>query len=156
MENSFAQPNPLLDNNGILWSCGRLQFAPDNIEVEKFLIILHANDEIARLYLEHAHSICVHRGTEPLKAFVQQRYHISGIRKTILSIKLRCFLCTRFAAQNIQPVMAPLPVCRFPRDSTQYPFANSGVDFFGPFYIEDAKVQIENHYGLIFTRLVTR
>ena len=39
---------------------------------------------------------------------------------------------------------------------SQYPFANSGVDFFEPFYIEDAKGQIEKHYGLIFSCLVTR
>ena len=148
--------NPMLDSNGILRSCGRLQFAPDNLEFEKFPIILHAKDKIARLYIEHAHNICVHQGTEPVKAFVQQRYHIIGLRKTLLSIKYSCFLCRRFAAQNIQPVMAPLPACRFPTDSTQYPFANSGVDFFGPFYIEDAKGQIEKHYGLIFTCLVTR
>ena len=32
----------------------------------------------------------------------------------------------------------------------------SRVDFFGPLYIEDAKGQIEKHYGLIFTCLVTR
>ena len=53
--------NPMLDNNGILRSCGRLQFAPDNLEVEKFRIILHAKDKIARLYVEHAHKICVHQ-----------------------------------------------------------------------------------------------
>ena len=148
--------NPMLDNNGTLWSCGRLQFAPDNFEVEKFPIILHAKDRVVRLYIEHAHNICVHQGTEPVKVFVQQRYHIIGLRKTLLSIKYRCFLCRRFSAQNIQPVMAPIPACRFPTDSTQYLFANSGVDFFGPFYIEDAKGQIERQYGLIFTCLVTR
>ena len=145
--------NPMLDNNKMCWSCGRLQFAPDNLKVGKFPILLHAKDKIARLYIEHAHNICVHQGTEPVKAFVQQRYHITGLRKTLLIIKYRCFLCRRFAAQNIQPVMASLPACRFPKDSTQYPFANSGVDFF---YIEDAKGQIEKHYGLIFTCLVTR
>ena len=148
--------NPMLDNNGILRSCERLQFAPDNLDVEKFPIILHAKDMIARLYIEHAHNICVHQGTEPVKSFVQQRYPIIGLRKTILSIKYRCFLCRRFAVQNFQHAMAPLPNCRFPTDSNQYPFANSGVDFFGPFYIEDAKGQIEKHYGLIFTCLVTR
>ena len=131
--------NPMLDNNGILRSSGRLQFAPDILEVEKFLIILHAKDKIARLYIEHAHNICVHQGTEPVKVFLQQRYHIIGLRKTPLSIKYRCFLCRRFAAQNIQRVMAPLPACRFSTDSTQCPFANNGVNFFGPFYIEDAK-----------------
>ena len=148
--------NPMLDSNGIFRSCRILQFAPDNLEVEKFPIILHAKDKIARLYIEHAHNICVHQETEPVKAFVQQRYHINGLRKTFLSIKYRCFLCRRFAAQNIQTVMVPLPACRFPTNSTQYPFANSGVDFFGPFYIEDAKGQIEKDYGLIFTCLVTR
>ena len=51
----------------------------------------------------------------------------------------------------------PRPACRFPTDSTQYPFVNSGVNnFFGPFYIENARGQIEKHYGLIFTCLVTR
>ena len=91
-----------------------------------------------------------------MKVFIQQRYHISGLRKTLLSIKYRCFLCRRFAAQSIQPVMAPLPACRLPTYSTLYPFENSGVDFFGTFYIENAKGQIEKHYGLIFICLVTR
>ena len=63
--------NPMLDNNEMLRSCGRLQFAPDNLEVEKFTIILHAKNKIARLYIELAHNICVHQGTEPVEAFVQ-------------------------------------------------------------------------------------
>ena len=52
--------------------------------------------------------------------------------------------------------MAPLPSFRFPTAETQFTFANSGVDFFRPFYIEDSKGIIEKHYGLIFTCLVTR
>ena len=55
--------NQMLDNNGILRSCGRWQFAPENLEVEKCPIVLHAKDKIARLYIEHAHNICVHQGT---------------------------------------------------------------------------------------------
>ena len=86
-ESEIRLLNPMLDNHGMLRSCGRLQVAPDNLEVEKFPIILHAKDKIARLYIEHAHNICIHQGTEPVKAFVQQRYHIIGLRKTLLSIK---------------------------------------------------------------------
>ena len=52
--------------------------------------------------------------------------------------------------------MAPLPSFRFPTAETQFPFANSGVDFFGPFYIEDSKCIMEKHYGQIFTCIVTR
>ena len=81
------------DKNGIIRSCGRLQFAPDNIEVEKFPIILREKDKIARLYTENAHNIGYHQGTEAVKAFGQQRYHIIGLRKTLLSIKYRSFLC---------------------------------------------------------------
>ena len=148
--------NPMLGNNGILCSCRRLHFVSDDFVVENFPILLHAKDKIARLYIEHAHNFWVHQGTEPVKAFVQQRYRMIGLGKTFLSIKYRCFFCRQFATQNIPPVMAPLPACRFPTDSTQYRFANSGVNFFEPFYIEDAKRQIEKHYGLIFTCLVTR
>ena len=83
--------NPMLDNNGILLPCGRLQFAPDDLKVEKFPIILHAKDKMARLYIEHAHNSCVHQGTQPVKAFVLQRYQIIELKKTVLSLMYRCF-----------------------------------------------------------------
>ena len=52
--------------------------------------------------------------------------------------------------------MAPLPDCRFPTENKQFTFANCGLDFFGPFYIEEEKDKLQKHYGLIFTCLVTR
>ena len=146
--------NPILDIYGIISSCERIKFAPDNLEVEKFPIILDAKDKIARVYIEHADNICVHQGTERVKAFVQQRYHIIVLIKTFLGTKFRCFLCRRFAAQKIQPVMTPLPACRFLTDSAKYPLVKK-VDFFGLFYIEDAKGQNEKHNGLILTCLFT-
>ena len=148
--------NPIIDQNGLLRSSGRLLFAPTELEIEKCPIILDAKEKIARLYLEHAHRICAYQATKPVKAFVQQRYYVIGLRKTLLSIKYRCFLCRRFDTQNIQPIMAPLPSFRFPTEETKFPFANTGLDFFGPFYIEDKQGKTEKHYGLIFTCLVTQ
>ena len=52
--------------------------------------------------------------------------------------------------------MAPLRAFSFPSAATQFPVSNSGVDFFGPFYIEDTKRNLEKHYGMIFTCLITR
>ena len=52
--------------------------------------------------------------------------------------------------------MEPLSVCRFPDTFSQFPFANKGIDFFGPFYIEDTKDKLTKYYGLIFTCMVTR
>ena len=148
--------NPIIDQNGLLRSSGCLLFAPTELEIENGPIIFDAKEKIARLYLEHAHIICAHQATEPVKAFVQQRYYVIALRKTLLSIKYRCFLCRCFDTQNIQPIMAPLPAFRFPTEETKFPFANTGLDFFGPFYIEDKQGNIEKHYGLIFTCLVTR
>ena len=79
-----------------------------------------------------------------------------GLRKALASVRFRCFLCRRFDTKNIQRIMAPLRSFRFPTAKTQFPFANSVVDFFGPFYIEDCKGIIEKRYGLIFTCMVTR
>ena len=100
---------------------------------------------IARLYLEYAHRICARQSTEPVKAFVQQRYYVIGLRKTLPSIKCRCFLCRRFDTQNMQPIMAPLPAFRFPTKEAKFPFANTGLDFFGLFYIEEKQSKIEKH-----------
>ena len=93
--------NLILTPNGILRSFGRLQFDPDALEIEKCPIILHAKDPITRLYQEHAHRICIHQGTEPVKAFVQQRYHVFGLRKCLLSKIFRCFSCRSFNTENI-------------------------------------------------------
>ena len=117
---------------------------------------MDAKEKIARLYLEHAHRICAHQATEPVKAFVQQRYYVIGLRKTLLSIKYRCFLCRRFDTQNIQAIIAPLLAFHFPTEETKFPFANTGLDVFGSFYFEDKQGKIEKHEGLIFTCLFTR
>ena len=47
-------------------------------------------------------------------------------------------------------------MCRFPDTFLQSPFANTGIDFFWPFYIEDTKDKLTKYYGHIFTCMVTR
>ena len=49
--------------------------------------------------------------------------------------------------------MAPLTSFRFPTAETLFPFADSGVDFSGPLYIEDSKGIIEKDYCMV-TRAV--
>ena len=156
VKSNFRDLIPIIDQNGFLRSSGRLLFAPTELEIEKSPIILDAKEKIARLYLKHAHRICAHQATELVKAFVRQFYYVIGLRKTLLSKKYRCFLCRRFDTLKIQPKMAPLPAFHFPTEETEFPFANIGLDFFGPFYIEDKQGKIEKQYGLIFTCLVTR
>ena len=52
--------------------------------------------------------------------------------------------------------MADLPEFRFPDANKQYPFVKTGMDMFGPFYIEDKREGTQMHYVCRFTCLVTR
>ena len=45
---------------------------------------------------------------KPSKILFKKRYIVIGLRKTLLSIRFRCFLCHRFDAQNIQPLVSRL------------------------------------------------
>ena len=82
-----------------------------------------------------------------------------GLRKhskAFASIRVHSFLCRRFDTKNIQAILAPLPTFRFQTAETEFHFANSGLDFFGTFYIAKTKVVAEKHYDLMFTCMVTR
>ena len=52
--------------------------------------------------------------------------------------------------------MADLPEFKFPDVYKEYPFVNTGIDMFGPFYIEDKREGTQMHYVCLFTCLVTR
>ena len=146
--------NPFIDERQIIRSSGRLQYAPVPAAT-RMPVVLDAQNAITRLLMVHFHGICHHAGPEYVKSFLQQRYFIFGVRAALRTISYRCFQCRRFRAENVEPMMAPLPRCRFPSPDTPYPFANSGVDAFGPFFIVNGK-RTEKHYSLIFTCLVTR
>ena len=154
MKNKLIKFNPYLDHKHMLRSRSRLEFAPTMELESRHPLILLATHPTVKLYLQHAHQICMHQGQEFVKSFVQQRYHIIGIRQALRSIAHHCFLCRRYKADNLQPIMAPLPLKRYPDENHLFPFTNAGVDFFGPFYIEN-KTDIEKHYGIIFTCFAT-
>ena len=96
----------------------------------------------------------VQRTNKSLHSTILPRDRLS---ESVSNIRFYCLLCQQFDAKNIQPIKAPLPSFRFPTAKTQFvPFANSSVNFSGPFYIEDSESVMEKHDGLIFTCMVTR
>ena len=131
--------NPIITENGVLRSQGRHQFAPTLIQIAKCPIIPQSKDIIVRLYIEHAHRVCVRQVTENFNAFIKQRFFVIDLRKSLLSNRFKCFLCRVIAAQNFQPIMATLPQYRYSNDSSHFPFVSCGIDFFGPFYSEEEK-----------------
>ena len=95
-------------------------------------------------------------GTEFVRAHLQQTFLIIGLRRFLRRLSRTCFICRRWRAQNITPMMPDLPHFRFADAEKQYPFINVGLDYFGPFYIEDNTRKLEKQYIYIFTCLVTR
>ena len=69
----------------------------DELEIGKCPFVLNAKNTITRLYLVHVHRVCIYQGTEPVKAFFQQRYHF-GLRKCLLSINFCCFFTEKLMA----------------------------------------------------------
>ncbi|XP_075264654.1 uncharacterized protein LOC142356738, partial [Convolutriloba macropyga] len=146
---------PFLHDIGLLRVRGRLNKAPLTYSA-KHPLVLHSRSRNARLLVEKVHHDCGRQGVEHVKAHLQQTFLMIGLRKAQGSLGKYCFICRRWRANNVRPKMADLPEFRFPDVIKQYPFVNTGMDMFGPFYIEDKRVGTQMHYVCLFTCLVTR
>ena len=84
---------------------------------------------------------------------MQQQFAIVKLRTALRSIVQRCVTCRKRRAETICPMMADLPrerlACKEP------PFTNTGVDYFGPFYVA-VRRSTEKRWGFLFTCLTTR
>ena len=146
---------PFLDDDGLLRVGGRLNKAPLTYSA-KHPLVLHSRSKISRLLIEKARHDFGHQGVEHVKACLQQTFLMIGLRKVLRSLEKYCFFCRQWRADTVIPKMADLPEFSFPDVNKQYPFVNTGMDIFGPFYIEDKRVGTQMHYVCLFTSLVTR
>ena len=89
----------------------------------------HAIEIFLREQHEHYH----HEGIEYLRNVISSEYVILKLRSSLRAIKRKCITCTRRTAQAEIPEMADLPVERVERI---FPFANTGLDYAGPFVVK--------------------
>ena len=151
----LLQFTPFLDKDGLIRARVRLKHAKISYN-QKHPIILDSKNSITKLIIEQAHNDCRHLGTEFDRAHLQQDFIIIGLRRFLKQLSKTCFICRRWRAQNITPLMADLPSFRFAEAEKQYPFLIVGLDFFGPFYVEHRNRKLEKQYVCLFTCLVTR
>ena len=74
-----------------------------------------------------------HQCADFLRAVIQLEYVVLGLRTALRSIEHHCVLCRKRKAKVITPMMADLPLERL--GYRQPPFANCGLDYFGPFHV---------------------
>ena len=100
-----------------------------------------------------AHESNYHEGTEYVRSILQQNYWIIGLRNALRNVKLKCVKCRKQQVGGVQPFMEDLPEERL--EERVFPFANTGVDYFGPFEVRFKRKSMKR-WCCLFTCLTTR
>lgn len=145
----LASLNPIIDENGLLRVGGRLQKA--NIAFsQKCPILLPSRNHVTDLIIREIHERNFHAGIQSTLYAIRHRYRLLDGKNQIRKIVRRCVRCIRFKASPVDYKMGNLPQSRVNQTTAFY---NTGVDFFGPFYIKEKKVRNRGKvkaYGCVF------
>ena len=151
----IAPHSPFISPNGLIRSSGRIKRLIEVGFNVKYPIILDARHPFVKLFHEHTYVKNYHQSVEYLRSIVQENYTVLKLRSSLRSIKAHCLRCREFqlVAVTMQPIMSDLHKERL---AYQYPpFTNTGVDYFGPFYVTVRRTT-EKRWGFLFTCLTTR
>ena len=145
--------SPFISPNGLIRSSGRIKRLMEVGFNVKYPIILDARHTFVKLFLEHTHVKHYLQGVEYLRSIVQEHYTVLKLSSSLRSIKARCLRCRKFQAATMQPTTSDSPKERLAYQSP--PSKNTGVDYFGPFYVT-VRRRTEKKWGFLFTCLNTR
>ncbi len=144
---------PYKDSDGVLRVGGRLQHAPVSDQI-KHPMILPRDHHVSMLIVRYAHEWqSGHSGREYVMSTVRKTYLIPRVRPLINRVLRNCILCKRLRGALGTQRMADLPSDRVTPHKP--PFAVTGIDCFGPFYVKRGRAQVKR-YGCIFTCLSIR
>ena len=149
----IAPHSPFISPKGLIRSSGRIKRLIEVGFNVKYPLILIASHQFVKLFLEHKHVMHYHQGVEFLRSIVQEYYTVLKLRPSLRFIKAHCLRCREIRAVIMQPIMSDLPKERLAYQSP--PFTNTGVDYFGPFYVT-VRRSTEKRWGFLFTCLTTR
>jgi len=134
-KSKLANLNPFLDENGLIRVGGRLQKA-DLSFTQKHPILLPNRHHLTDCIIRETHEKHYHTGIQTTLYFIRQRFWLTDGRNQVRKIVRKCIRCFRFNADTIQYKMGNLPAVRV---RAAIPFAHTGVDFCGPFFIKEKK-----------------
>ncbi|XP_020615567.1 uncharacterized protein LOC110053651 [Orbicella faveolata] len=144
--------NPYVDEAKCLRVGGRLRKASVPEET-RHALVLDPKHEITRLIVMHNHLRLYCTTNRYVLNQLRQKYWILKGLATVQRISSSCPSSRRLRAKPEPPVMADLPDSRL--GYQQPPFANTGVDYFGPILVRHGR-KTEKRYGVLFTCLTTR
>ncbi|XP_058816823.1 uncharacterized protein LOC131680122 [Topomyia yanbarensis] len=118
--------------DGLLRVGGRLDRSQLSFE-NRHPIILPNKDPLVRNLIQEMHVDLLHVGQTGLLNAIRQRYWPLKARSTIRQITRRCVRCFRTNPTNMTQLMGTLPKARVVPSP---PFAVTGIDYAGPFFIK--------------------
>ena len=147
--------NPFLDQTGIMRVGGRLTHADLSYD-RRHPILLPKSNTLTRLLIENEHVNSGHAGIQTTLYGLRRRYWLIDGRSQVRKIILQC---ARF--MRVQPPTPDYLMGQLPKDrvTAARPFSNVGVDYCGPFYINErrrrnrAKIKV---YVVVFISLVVK
>ena len=149
----LAQYSPFIGPNGLMRASGRTKKLEVATFDAKHPVLLDGRHPLVRLLLEHLHRQHCHQGVNYFRALVQQKFAVIKLRTILRTIVSRCVTCRKRRAETLTPMMSDLPRERLA--FKEPPFSNTGVDYFGPFFVS-VKRSTEKRWGFLFTCLTTR
>ena len=144
--------SPFMDDQNLMRLKGRLRHADASYEM-KHPILLSAKHPIVRILIEDAHESNYHEGTEYVRSILQQKYWIIGLRNALRNVEMKCVKCRKHQVGGVQPFITDLPKERL--EERVFPFANTGVYYFGPFEVRFMRKSMKR-WCCLFTCLTTR
>ncbi|XP_065203487.1 uncharacterized protein LOC135833647 [Planococcus citri] len=141
-----------LDQNDTLRCAGRLANS-DLKDDEKYPILLPEKDYLTQLIIEKIHRDNFHVGVSHTLLELRKMYWVPKGRSTVYKILRKCENCLFYGGKTYSyPDPSPLPKEQVTRSC---PFSGTGIDTFGPLYIEkdDNTIKV---FGCIFTCMTTR
>ncbi|XP_071576788.1 uncharacterized protein [Temnothorax nylanderi] len=127
--------NPFLDAEGLIRVGGRLQRSNLTFS-QKHPILLPSRHRLTDSIIREIHETHYHTGIQTTLCILRQKFWLLDGRNQVRKVVRACTRCFRFSADAIEYKMGNLPPVRI-REAI--PFANTGIDFCGPFYIKEKK-----------------
>jgi len=134
-KSKLANLNPFLDENGLIRVGGRLQKANLSF-TQKHPILLPNRHHLTDCIIRETHEKHYYTGIQTTLYFIRQRFWLTDGRNQVRKIVRKCVRCFRFNADTFQYKMGNLPAVRV---RAAIPFAHTGIDFCGLFFIKEKK-----------------
>lgn len=131
----------ILDSEEILRVGVRLRHSDLKYE-QKHQIILPQKHYITDLIIREAHVSLLHVGPQATLYHIRQRFWPVHAKNRIKQIIHQCIVCFKAKPKMFEHTQGDLLSDRF---RPTRPFANSGVDYYGPFWVKEKKCEIETN-----------